>query len=131
MKKVITESLRKALLENTDNEPDLIEEFIIMCCVDLGIRGKVKVHLENTKENIETTAAFNIETNDIYIYVKGRHIVDIIRSIGHELEHLSQKLNGELKPNSGEDGSPEENDANTFSGIMVRKFGKKYPEIYE
>ena len=55
---------------------------------------------------------------------------DILRSLGHELMHFKQKLRGELHEDSGKDGSPHENEANTFSGIMIRKFGRMFPEIY-
>jgi hypothetical protein len=40
-------------------------------------------------------------------------------------------LEGRLTPSSGEDGSSEENEANSFAGVMMRKFGREYPQIYE
>ena len=40
-------------------------------------------------------------------------------------------LENRLYPDSGEDGSNEENEAHSFSGLMIRKFGREKPKIYE
>jgi hypothetical protein len=44
---------------------------------------------------------------------------------------MIQMLENRLYDNSGEDGSSEENEAHSFSGLMIRKFGKLTPAIYE
>jgi len=125
--------LRESLLrEDISNNGALIKELITLCCAELFIVGKVKVHLlSNKTEKVRTTAAFDTVNNEIFIYIKGRHIVDILRSIAHELKHLKQNQDGVLGPDSGNDGSEHENEANTFSGVMMRKFGELHPEIYE
>jgi hypothetical protein len=38
---------------------------------------------------------------------------------------------GVLKPNSGETGSPEEDQANSIAGVLLREFGKVNSMIYE
>jgi hypothetical protein len=40
-------------------------------------------------------------------------------------------MQGRLKPNSGNDGSPEENEANSTAGVVMRKFTKLHPEVLE
>ena len=44
---------------------------------------------------------------------------------------MIQCLENRLYDNSGDDGSNEENEAHSFSGLMIRKYGKVKPEIYE
>jgi len=58
-------------------------------------------------------------------------MVDVLRSIAHELMHMKQELENRLYDNSGEDGSSEENEAHAFSGLMIRKYGRETPKIYE
>ncbi|HWY36843.1 MAG TPA: hypothetical protein VNX68_19515, partial [Nitrosopumilaceae archaeon] len=68
----------------------------------------------------------------IWIYTKNRNMLaDPLRSLAHEIRHFKQKLDGVLNEKSGEDGSPHENEANSFSGYMIRKFGKQHREIYK
>jgi predicted nucleic-acid-binding Zn-ribbon protein len=42
-----------------------------------------------------------------------------------------QNRRGELDQDSGEDGSPIENEANATAGIIMRKFGRENPQIFE
>ena len=54
--------------------------------------------------------------------------MDILRTLAHELVHYKQKTLGKIKHDSGETGSPEENQANTIAGIIMRHFNKEYPD---
>tara|TARA_R110001592_G_scaffold179925_3_gene421911 strand:+ start:811 stop:2946 length:2136 start_codon:yes stop_codon:yes gene_type:complete len=108
------------------------KNFISYCCQKGGIDIPTIIHLRCTRdENIGTTAAYHPSNHHIHIYCKGRHKVDIMRSIAHELMHMIQNLENRLYDNSGDDGSNEENEAHSFSGLMIRKYGKVKPEIYE
>lgn len=63
------------------------------------------------------------------IALKNRHPNDILRTVAHELVHFKQDLNGELSdPNCGATGSPQENEANSVAGIIMRNFNKQYPK---
>jgi hypothetical protein len=42
-----------------------------------------------------------------------------------------QNLDKRLTSTSGEDGSPDENEANSLAGVIMRKFGRDNPQIYE
>jgi hypothetical protein len=136
MKLLITEEQYKYLSNNSisndiNGKLPLIKTFVNFCKDDLCIKRKIKVILTDDKSKTKTFAHFSPAENSLTVYVKNRHIGDILRSIAHELKHFQQKLNGELTPSSGEDGSPEENEANSFAGVMMRKFGKIRPEIFE
>jgi Zn-dependent peptidase ImmA (M78 family) len=66
--------------------------------------------------------------NILFIALKNRHPVDILRTIAHELVHYKQDLAGELHDESGVTGSEHENQANSIAGIIMRQFNKKYPQ---
>lgn len=66
--------------------------------------------------------------NSIKVITMGRHPIDVFRTLSHELVHWKQKLEGfEL---DGNDGSDIENQANSVAGIIMRKFGEKYPDYF-
>jgi hypothetical protein len=47
------------------------------------------------------------------------------------LVHRKQEEDGRLKINSGETGSPIEDEANSKAGVLLRNFGKINNNIYE
>lgn len=116
-----------------DRRINLIKEFVKFSAKELGIKqpSGCKISLTNDKDKTESYAHFNPNNNNIVVYVGNRNVGDICRSICHEQVHLSQSQQNQLGPSSGKDGSPQENDANTQAGIIMRKFGKLHPEIYE
>lgn len=132
---LIKQLLRERLLTKDDKDIRIISEFVNFAKEFLVISNndvKVELAFERTPD-IKTTAYYNIQTNLIKVYVKDRAVIDIIRSIGHELEHCKQNIEGRLTNalKDGEDGSELENEANAISGILVRKFGKLHPELYK
>jgi len=55
--------------------------------------------LENKKNSTEPlgkTAYYDTQQKKIYIYVTGRHIKDILRSLTHELVHHTQNCRGDF-----------------------------------
>lgn len=109
-----------------------LKEFILFCCKEGEINEPTTVYLRGTRDGkLKTTASYNPNNHEINIYCKGRHIVDVMRSLAHELMHMKQMIENRLYENSGDDGSSEENEAHSFSGLMIRKYGKLKPKIYE
>ena len=64
----------------------------------------------------------------INVISKNRHLLDVCRTLAHELTHWKQKLEGQEL--DGNDGSETENQANATAGVIMRKFGEKYPECF-
>jgi hypothetical protein len=71
---------------------------------------------------------YSPDDNMLAVALANRHPVDILRTVAHELVHFKQNMNGELKPDSGETGSPHENQAHEIAGVIMRHFNKRYPE---
>ena len=111
---------------------DLMEKFIFFVNDFLGIEKPCKIRLTVDRKDIKTTAYYNIEDNFACIYIKDRAIMDVMRSVAHELVHHKQNERGDLTglAEEGDDGSPIENEANAKAGEIIRVFGKQNPEIY-
>ena len=126
--------LREAILKNDVSDKKILEEFVSFAKNFLNIGDKnIKIILTFKRTpDIKTTAYFN-PSGEIKIYVKDRAIMDVCRSIAHELTHFKQSIYNELTntEEDGADGSEIENEANAKAGEIIRKFGRLHPEIYE
>lgn len=133
MKTTIKQLLRERLLTKADVDVRQISDFVNFAKQELGITDDVKVELayERTPDLV-TTAYYNMD-GLVKVYVKDRAIIDVCRSIAHELVHHKQNLEGRLvnAAKDGEDGSPIENEANSVAGILIRRYGKLHPELYQ
>jgi len=67
----------------------------------------------------------------IEIVIGNRHVMDVCRTLAHELVHYKQDVKGELNARSGEDGSPEENEANAKAAVIMRLWGKMNPDLFQ
>ena len=127
-------SLNENIMHNDKVDAKKVADFVNFAKEYLGIDDGVKVALAFTRTpDLRTTAYYNFSDDGyIKIYAKDRAIIDICRSIAHELVHHLQFLEGRLLDavKDGEDGSPIENEANAVAGIIIRKWGKLHPEIY-
>ena len=73
---------------------------------------------------------FDPSNNAILVSVHSRHVMDIFRTLAHELVHYRQNLDNVLHAKSGMTGSKHENEANSKAGIIMRLFAKAYPNFF-
>lgn len=66
----------------------------------------------------------------IIITVQNRHIMDVCRTLAHELVHYKQDLEGRIKEGDGAAGTPIENEANAEAAVIMRMWGKKHPTLF-
>jgi hypothetical protein len=124
--------IKEALLNKTDADILKVTDFVNFAKDYLEINDDIKISLAFEKTpDIRTTAYYNNE-GFIKVYVKDRAIIDVCRSIAHELVHHKQNLDGRFEDavDPGEDGSEFENEANSVAGVLIRKWGRIHPEIY-
>ena len=112
-----------------------ISEFIKYAAKNLGLQNlpsslTLSYNTNQAKER-RTFGYFDPSTKKIWVYVKNRNMADILRTLAHELVHRKQEEDGRLKINSGETGSPIEDEANAIAGVLLRNFGKINNSIYE
>jgi hypothetical protein len=111
----------------------LIKEFIKFTSQVLELKSLPKITLTSDKSKTQTYAHNDIGHDHVIIYTGKRSLGDILRSLGHEIIHYAQKYDGSLDKyeNPGATGTPIENEANAGAGILLRNFGKMYPQIFE
>lgn len=127
-------SLNESIMRNDKVDAKKVADFVNFAKKHLEIDDDIKIALAFARTpDLKTTAYYSYGENPIIkVYVKDRAVIDICRSIAHELVHHLQFIEGRLMDaaKDGEDGSPIENEANAVAGVIIRKWGKLHPEIY-
>jgi cytidyltransferase-like protein len=119
--------------ESIEDINPLIQKLVTFACEQLQIEAPIIELIDNpeyTQEN-SSFGGYMPSEQKIVCVVHNRNLADILRTLSHELVHHMQNSKGELDNESGEDGSPIENEANATAGIIMRKFGRENPEIFE
>ena len=128
VRELLTESLTKK-----DTYPILLD-FIRFAAKDLELNSLPKFDFVfDSKESLERRSfgGYMPGEEHITITVKNRHIMDVCRTLAHELVHYSQDLKKELEEdNAGATGSPQENEANARAAVIMRNFGKAFPDMF-
>jgi Zn-dependent peptidase ImmA (M78 family) len=106
----------------------MITHLLQLCKRELGLSEVPNIMLLDTPTVEGGTSFGQFDGDSIQVVVKNRHPVDIMRTLAHELVHWAQSSAGmEL---DGSDGSSIENQANAIAGVIMRKFGKMYPQYF-
>ena len=88
---------------------------------------------ENFPKQVKSFGGYDPQSDEIFVYAgDNRNIVDVVRTLAHELVHLKQRQEGRIGgPEEGATGSDIENEANAAAGILLRDFGRRNGHIYE
>lgn len=114
-----------------DQSKKIISKFLKFAQDQLDLDKLPKIHLlTDSEHSVEQSSFGGYSNGHVYLTIKNRHINDCLRSLAHELVHYKQDLAGELHPGSGQDGSPEENEANAQAAVVLRKWGKLHPGLF-
>lgn len=70
------------------------------------------------------------DEHTIYLVIGGRHPIDVLRTLSHELTHHKQNIEDNLPSGAGETGTDQENEANANAGIVMRDFAGANPEYF-
>jgi hypothetical protein len=114
----------------TKENVQTITQFAKHCIRELGIKSPVKITLSKRQTGQATAGYYNPADCTVFVAVHNRAIADIMRTVAHELTHCKQQEDGTEFPSDDEGLQPLENEANEKSGILVRFYGRKHPEIY-
>jgi len=121
----------KQFLNESKND---MHHFVGFACHHLGIANPPKIHLIDDKAQAKKNKSFggyHPEHKAIYVNTAGRHKVDVMRTIAHELTHYKQDVENRIHAESGATGSDIENEANAEAGIIMRNYGRTNPNIFE
>jgi uncharacterized protein YajQ (UPF0234 family) len=121
-----------SFLEEKDKER--IVEFVKFVKDELGLKLTPTIKLLNGRGDLKTTAHYNYSKPEkvIKVNAKNRHIVDVMRSIAHEMVHHRQFEQGRLDgPKPPDIGGDIEDEANSLAGQFIKMFSKKDSTIYD
>jgi hypothetical protein len=85
---------------------------------------------KDAQDNHHTGAHVQGE-DTIWVYAKNRNLVDILRTVFHELVHVRQDEIGMLKPGDSYPGSPVEAMADMIAGKFIKIYGEKHHHIFQ
>ena len=116
---------------------DIIYDFCNYTCDELGLdRNIVDISIVDNREDsgVRTTAFYNPSNHKIVVYGKNRAVVDICRSIAHELTHMQQMIENRITFPVQDVGGEIEDEANAKAGEIIKSFAQseeKRKRIYE
>ena len=133
--KYLNEARFKKLLNEQweDRKAHVINHFTDYATNYLSIdRPKIKIITDPQYTQMHHSfGGYMPSTKNISVVVHNRNMADILRTLAHEFVHHMQNLDDRLKDDSGDDGSPEENEANALAAVIMRQYGRENSHIYE
>jgi hypothetical protein len=116
------------------NKLSLLKHFVAFCKKELNIQSLPKISLIKDKSFVEQNRSFgeyHPHDRTIKVFLPGRNLADVCRSLAHELCHHRQNELDMIYNAAGETGTDIENDANAMAGIIMRDYGKLNLNIYD
>ena len=123
-----------AVEEQADDNHAMYHEFAQFCCDHHGLEEAPTLNLHDDPEWTTQNGTFGHytpSTNTINLSITGRHPMDIMRTLAHEITHAYQNSQSPLPPEAGETGSDWENHANAEAGVIMRKWRDVKPEAFK
>lgn len=130
----------KNKLDEANDEPNFLEDnpimqkFIQFATQKLKLQSVPKIEFSYDTEEAQEghhTGRHSTNDNSVWVYVANRNLVDIARTVAHELTHVRQGELGMIKPGDSYPGSPIEMLADMSAGKYMKVFGKAHPEIFQ
>ena len=83
-----------------ENIQPLADDLMSYCQKHLGYKSSPSLHFQEDEQNsmnpLGRTAHYSPDENKVVVYVTGRHVKDVLRSLAHELVHHLQNTRGEF-----------------------------------
>jgi hypothetical protein len=117
-----------------EDKKDKLNSFVKFVKKELGIESLPTISIQPNRDGLKTTAHYDYtkENKIVRVYGKNRALVDIMRSVAHELVHHKQFEEGRLDgPQPPDIGGEIEDEANAKSGQYIKMYAKIDPNIYE
>jgi hypothetical protein len=116
-----------------DDKKQKLNEFVKFVKNQLGLETVPTISIQNHRNGLKTTANYDYtkENKIIKVCMKNRALVDVMRSIAHELVHHKQFEQGRLKVQPPDIGGEIEDEANAKAGQYIKMFAKEDPTIYD
>ena len=119
--------------EDLNNNP-IVQKFLAWTSKKLNLENTPKIEFSYDSDEAQEghhTGRHNPETGEVWVYCANRNLVDILRTVFHELTHVRQGELNMIKPGDSYPGSPIEAEADVMAGKYIKIFGKAHPEIFQ
>jgi hypothetical protein len=120
--------------EPAPSDEEILKDFVQFCVAELKIESMPTVKLRRDPQWSVVNRTFGRYINDTHLLEVAfgqRHIMDVLRTVAHELTHKHQHERESVPADAGETGSPWENEANARAGILMRDYGQQHPELFD
>lgn len=109
---------------------DVVSSFIHFLQDQLPLFQDIRITFTDD-EKVTGTTGMRIPGSKMFILVKNRMLIDVLRTLSHEWvhEYQFQKLGLDDKKKIQDIGGPEENMSNVLSGIFIKKFDQSNPNF--
>lgn len=117
----------------TQHEEQL-RHFVAWCKKKLNITKPLpKIRFADKKEGPDQhhTGYYSDDENTIWIYTGNRNLIDIMRTLCHELVHRKQHENKPPKPGESYPFAPIEQEADAMAGGMIKLYVREFPGSIE
>jgi hypothetical protein len=116
----------------TDEKKEILDKFVLFVKNELELDSVPTIKVQNNRDGLKTTANYDYtkENKIIKVCAKNRALVDVCRSIAHEMVHHKQFEQGRLKVQPPDIGGEIEDEANAKAGQFIKMYAKKDPNIY-
>jgi hypothetical protein len=128
----------KNKLDETDTESldieDEVNKFVEWTSKKLNLKTIPEIELSTDTEEAQTnhhTGGHTTGTGTIWVYVTNRNLVDILRTVFHELVHVRQDELNMIKSGSSYPGSPIEAMADMLAGKYIKIYGEQNHHIFQ
>lgn len=129
-RRLIYTKMRKLYLSKNLNLDDkkvkLVSDFCVFCASSLPVKKDFEIYVVNDRSShdISTTAVYHLGRNVVKVYAKNRALVDVCRSIAHEMTHMMQDESGLIDGPVQDAGGFHEDQANAKAGELIKLFAK-------
>lgn len=123
------------LTESTfSDHKEQLRDFVRWCVEKLDIQQQLpKIRFQDAKEGPDQhhTGYYNDNQDVMWIYTGNRNMIDIMRTVAHELTHRKQHEDNRVHGDQAYPGSPIEQEADAVAGYLMKLYGREHPEIIE
>jgi hypothetical protein len=116
----------------TDEKKEILDKFVLFVKEQLELKTVPTIKIQNHRDGLKTTANYDYtkENKIIKVCAKNRALVDVCRSVAHEMVHHKQYEQGRLKVQPPDIGGEIEDEANAKAGQYIKMYSKEDPNIY-
>ena len=124
-------------LNELNDEPasdeEILKDFVDFCIKELKIEQMPRISLRKDPQWPVVHKTFGRYIDDkkmLEVSWGQRHIMDVLRTVAHELTHKRQHEREAVPASAGETGSPYENEANARAGVLMRDYARLHPDYF-